>query len=65
VDYEFANPLTGQSDLKTSYVEAIADNLVMGCGVYKQVSQQGKVLATLSGAPMRREQLEVLGWQKA
>ncbi len=61
VDYEFANPLTGKSDLKTSYVEAIADNLVMGCGVYKQVNQHGKVLAALSGVPMRKAQREVLG----
>jgi methyl-accepting chemotaxis protein len=60
VDYEFANPQSGQTDLKTSYVEAITDELVMGCGVYKQQSKPGQVLETLSGALMRREQRAVL-----
>ncbi|MDE2454440.1 MAG: cache domain-containing protein, partial [Burkholderiales bacterium] len=35
VDYQFANPQTGGTDLKTSYVVAISPDLVMGCGVYK------------------------------
>ena len=36
VDYDFANPQTGAVDLKTSYVEAVTPDLVLGCGVYKQ-----------------------------
>ena len=35
VDYQFANPQTKATDLKTSYVEAVAPDLVIGCGVYK------------------------------
>ena len=35
VDYDFANPQTGAVDLKTSYVEPVGDDLVVGCGVYK------------------------------
>jgi len=35
VDYDFANPQTGEVDLKTSYVEPVRDDLVVGCGVYK------------------------------
>jgi methyl-accepting chemotaxis protein len=36
VDYDFANPQSGQVDLKTSYVEPVTPDLVLGCGVYKQ-----------------------------
>ncbi len=35
VDYDFANPASGQVDLKTSYVEPVRPDLVIGCGVYK------------------------------
>ena len=35
VDYDFANPQTGQLGLKTSYVEPVTPDLVVGCGVYK------------------------------
>jgi methyl-accepting chemotaxis protein len=35
VDYDFANPQTGSVDLKTSYVEPVSNDLVIGCGVYK------------------------------
>ena len=35
VDYHFANPQTQATDLKTSYVEAVTPDLVLGCGVYK------------------------------
>jgi methyl-accepting chemotaxis protein len=35
VDYDFANPQTGSVDLKTSYVEPIGRDLLLGCGVYK------------------------------
>ena len=35
VDYDFANPQTGAVDLKTSYVEPVRDDLIVGCGVYK------------------------------
>ena len=36
VDYDFANPVTGEVAAKTSYVEPVADDLVLGCGVYKR-----------------------------
>lgn len=35
VDYDFANPQTGKLGLKTSYVEPVSPDLVIGCGVYK------------------------------
>ena len=35
VDYQFANPQTGATDLKTSYVMSIGPDLILGCGVYK------------------------------
>jgi len=35
VDYDFSNPQTGQVDLKTSYVEPVGPDLLIGCGVYK------------------------------
>ncbi|QTN23533.1 cache domain-containing protein [Rhizobacter sp. AJA081-3] len=35
VDYDFANPQTGAVDLKTSYVEPVRDDLIVGCGIYK------------------------------
>ena len=36
VDYDFANPVTGEVASKTSYVEPVEDDLVLGCGVYKR-----------------------------
>jgi methyl-accepting chemotaxis protein len=38
VDYDFANPATGEVAAKTSYVEPVEDDLVLGCGVYKRRS---------------------------
>jgi signal transduction histidine kinase len=61
VDYEFANPQTGATDLKTSYVEAISADMVMGCGVYKQTDKQHKVAEGLQAGAIRSEQREVLG----
>ena len=34
-DYDFANPQTGKVGSKTSYVEPVSADLVLGCGVYK------------------------------
>ncbi len=62
VDYAFANPQTGGTDMKTSYVEAIGPDLVMGCGVYKQKQNDtDSVLQTLSAQAMRGEQRQQLG----
>ena len=36
VDYDFANPVTGEVAAKTSYVEPVEADLVLGCGVYKR-----------------------------
>ena len=36
VDYDFVNPATGEVNQKTSYVEPVAPDLVLGCGVYKR-----------------------------
>ena len=41
VDYTFANPATGQTAWKTSYVEPLNDDLVLGCGVYKRLDDTG------------------------
>ncbi len=35
VDYQFVNPQTGSVDLKTSYVEPVGADLLLGCGIYK------------------------------
>ncbi|MBR7782202.1 methyl-accepting chemotaxis protein [Undibacterium luofuense] len=35
VDYQITNPANGKVDWKTSYIEAITDDVVLGCGVYK------------------------------
>jgi methyl-accepting chemotaxis protein len=60
VDYEFANPQTGTTDLKTSYVEAISSDMVMGCGVYKQKDGAQSVAEGLPAQAIRSEQREVL-----
>ncbi len=36
IDYEIINPATGQVAYKTSYVEPVADDLVLACGVYRE-----------------------------
>lgn len=36
VDYDFANPATGEVAAKTSYVEPVEADLILGCGVYKR-----------------------------
>jgi len=61
VDYNFVNPATGAVDLKTSYVEPVADDLVLGCGVYKvraPSTQSGNPLLPPAGA--RAEQHSAL-----
>ena len=40
VDYDFLNPTTGQVAAKTSFIVPVADDLVLGCGVYKSVQRQ-------------------------
>lgn len=35
VDYAIENPLLNRIELKTSYIERISDDIVLGCGVYK------------------------------
>jgi methyl-accepting chemotaxis protein len=35
VDYAIENPLLNRVELKTSYIERISDDIVIGCGVYK------------------------------
>jgi methyl-accepting chemotaxis protein len=37
VDYTFVNPANGQTAWKTSYVEPVSDDLIVGCGVYKRM----------------------------
>jgi methyl-accepting chemotaxis protein len=48
VDYDFANPQTGSVDLKTSYVEPITPDLLMGCGVYKTRDSATRAAATIT-----------------
>jgi len=35
VDYSIINPVSQKVEHKTSYIEAVAENLVIGCGIYK------------------------------
>ena len=35
IDYFIVNPVTQCTEQKTSYIEAITDDIVLGCGVYK------------------------------
>ena len=35
VEHAFVNPQTGRVDLETSYVHPMAQDLILGCGVYK------------------------------
>ncbi len=35
VDYSIENPLLNRIELKTSYIERISEDIVIGCGVYK------------------------------
>jgi methyl-accepting chemotaxis protein len=35
IDYEITNPVSGQVEYKTSYIEPVAPDLVLACGVYK------------------------------
>ncbi|MFZ6656305.1 methyl-accepting chemotaxis protein [Undibacterium sp. TJN19] len=35
INYTIVNPLSKKVEAKTSYIERVADNLVLGCGVYK------------------------------
>jgi methyl-accepting chemotaxis protein len=62
VDYDFANPQTGKVDIKTSYVEPIGPDLLIGCGVYKARGDTlASVAAMLKPATIRAEQRDVLG----
>ena len=35
VNYTIVNPVSKKTEAKTSYIEAMEDNLVLGCGVYQ------------------------------
>jgi len=35
VNYTIVNPVSKKTEAKTSYIEAVNDNLVLGCGVYQ------------------------------
>ena len=37
VDYSIENPVTKRVEWKSSYIERISDDVVIGCGVYKSV----------------------------
>ena len=39
VDYDFLNPATGQIAPKTSFIVPVAQDLVLGCGIYKTVQR--------------------------
>jgi methyl-accepting chemotaxis protein len=51
VDYDFSNPKTGSVDLKTSYVQPVTPDLVLGCGVYKRRDAQAPAGAARTQAP--------------
>lgn len=35
INYKIVNPVSQKTEAKTSYIEAVDDNLVLGCGVYQ------------------------------
>ncbi len=59
VDYDFANPASGQVDLKTSYVEPVTSDLVIGCGVYKSRGEPAaqKILQVKAARVEQRQKL--------
>ncbi len=58
VDYDFANPATGGVDLKTSYVEPVTPDLVLGCGVYKSRGAPASAKSFEGLQPVRREHVD-------
>ena len=60
VDYDFANPQTGGTDLKTSYVEPVSADLVLGCGVYKSRSAATGATGTAFRRGPREEHRQAL-----
>ena len=42
VEYDIVNPETGEIQPKASYVEPIDDQLLLGCGIYRQVDVLAK-----------------------
>ncbi|MEI2676628.1 MAG: methyl-accepting chemotaxis protein [Burkholderiaceae bacterium] len=57
VDYQFANPQTKATDLKSSYVEAVTPDLVLGCGVYKSRGKaSGALVIDMSMQGLREQQ---------
>jgi len=57
VDYDFVNPQTGGIDHKTSYVEPVGPDLLLGCGIYKsRASSEGTALVHPSESGLRNEQ---------
>jgi methyl-accepting chemotaxis protein len=70
VDYIFANPQTGSVDMKTSYVEPVSANLLIGCGVYKTRSNTSSELAATVlpetvRADQRKQLMKMAGVQPA
>jgi methyl-accepting chemotaxis protein len=51
VDYSVPHPITGVALPKASYVVALTDDYVVGCGVYKTTSQQGSGTAAAASRP--------------
>ncbi len=50
VDYRYTHPVTGEVAMKTSYVEGVAPDVVLGCGVYKR-EDAAAAAALASGGP--------------
>ena len=56
IDYDFTNPQTGAVEPKTSYVEPVTADLVLGCGVYKvREDMRGANAVTASAPRMRKD----------
>jgi hypothetical protein len=60
VDYQFTNPQTGSVDLKTSFVLPLGDDMVIGCGIYKQRSIDPDEQAWLARRLVRAEHVQRL-----
>ena len=59
VEYEIVNPETGQVQPKASYVEALNDQLIIGCGIYRTATQATPSKATHCGGKLGRDTVAV------
>lgn len=59
VQYEIANPLTGEVTPKESYVRPLDERLLLGCGIYRKVSQASAAKPRAAAWSHKQEQSAV------